>query len=147
MFYNVHNENNDSHQTSTTHEFSVENFITIMIVIIFCLIFIIFLTIFDFYKKPSIYELELLNEFKSSNCNKTQNNHKPCNDSSEHNNTSNDDENKKNKRLILIYQDILYLLFYIIILYLISLTYLPEPLIGFIAILLIFCLLKIKKRN
>lgn len=145
MFYNVHNENNDAYQTSTSQEFSIENFITIMIVIIFCLIFIIFLTIFDFYKKPSIYELELLNEFKSSNCNKTQNNHKPCNDSS--NDTPNDDENKKNKRLILIYQDILYLLFYIIILYLISLTYLPEPLIGFVAILLIFCLLKIKKRN
>ena len=114
--------------------FSIEHLITIMIVIIFCLIFIIFLTILDFYKKPSIYELELLNEFKSSNCTNSNTN---CTESS----TCPD----KNKRWILIYQDILYLIVYIIILYAISLTYLPDPIIGIIAVLLIYALLKIKR--
>ena len=63
------NENDENHQ------FNIEHVITVMIVIIFCLVFIIFLTILDFYKKPSIYELELLNEFKSSNCSQKNN---PC---------------------------------------------------------------------
>ena len=124
------NENENIHQ----HHFNIEHFITIMIVIIFCLIFIIFLTIFDFYKKPSIYELELLNEFKSSNCsqkNSDTNNNTECPD--------------KNKRIMLIYQDILYLIVYIVILYAISLTYLPDPIIGVIAVLLIFALLKVKR--
>lgn len=122
-------------ENTETHHFNIEHFITIMIVIIFCLIFIIFLTIFDFYKKPSIYELELLNEFKSSNCTQSSN-------------TCSEDSSgcpDKNKRLMLIYQDILYLIVYIIILYVISLTYLPEPIIGVIAVLLIFGLLKIKR--
>lgn len=127
----------NKNENEINHQFNIEHFITIMIVIIFCLIFIIFLTIFDFYKKPSIYELELLNEFKSSNCSKNNNN---CDETKDE-----EPENKKNKRLLLIYQDILYCIFYIIILYLISLTYLPEPIIGFIAILLIFAFLKLKK--
>ena len=130
------NENND------TGQFSIEHFITMMIVIIFCLIFIIFLTIFDFYKKPSIYELELLNEFKSSHC-KNNTNTNTCDDT----NQDCPEDGAKNKRLILIYQDILYSLVYIIVLYAISLTYLPEPIIGFVAILLIFVLLKIKRRT
>lgn len=130
--YTINENEND-------HQFSIEHFITMMIVIIFCLIFIIFLTIFDFYKKPSIYELELLNEFKSSHCqNKTNTG---CEETKDE-----DPENKKNKRLLLIYQDLLYSVIYIVILYLISLTYLPEPIIGFIAILLIFVFLKVKKR-
>lgn len=129
------NENND------TGQFSIEHFITMMIVIIFCLIFIIFLTIFDFYKKPSIYELELLNEFKSSHC-KNNTNTKGCEEEND-----GQEDNAKNKRLLLIYQDILYSLVYIIVLYAISLTYLPEPIIGFVAVLLIFVFLKIKRRK
>ena len=125
------NENDENHQ------FNIEHVITVMIVIIFCLVFIIFLTILDFYKKPSIYELELLNEFKSSNCSQRNNSceeeKKECK------------KKKHNKRFLLIYQDILYSLLYIIILYIISLTYLPEPIIGFIAIFLIFIFLKIKR--
>lgn len=129
------NENDENHQ------FNIEHVITVMIVIIFCLVFIIFLTILDFYKKPSIYELELLNEFKSSNCSQKNN---PC----EEEKKKEEEECKKkkhNKRFLLIYQDILYSLLYIIILYIISLTYLPEPIIGFIAIFLIFIFLKIKR--
>lgn len=127
--YEIENDENNS---------NVNSFITVMIGIIFCLIVIIFLTIFDFYKKPSLYELELLNEYKKLDCNQPE----ECKESD----TSSNNIHKKNKRWLSIYEDILYLIGYIIVLYLISLTYLPEPVIGFIAILLILLFLKIKNK-
>ena len=43
-----------------------DHVMVLLVCIIFFLLFVVIMTIFDFYKKPSIYELEILNELKRS---------------------------------------------------------------------------------
>lgn len=125
---------------------NVPHILTVMIVIIFCLLFVIFLTLFDYYKKPSIYELELLNEYKST-CESKNNSCNSKNDKEDCEENKDKKENEKNKRMLLIYQDVFYLIFYVIALYLLSLTFIPESIIGFIAIFMIVCIVKVKRQQ
>ena len=111
-----------------------DSLILLIIGIIFFLVFVIQMTIFDFYKKPSIYELELCRELKNNNtnnnCVRPGNNNRCPSSTSKKIIECNDDENEdfpgqtprvlKNKN---IYRDILFFVVYLNIIYFLSLSF------------------------
>ena len=89
--------------------------ILIIIGVIFFMVFVIQMTIFDFYKRPSIYEIELYNEFKkrNSSCNSAPG----CNS----NTTSSENTHPKDKtHNHNFYKDIVFFVLYINIMYVLS---------------------------
>ena len=94
-----------------------DHIILVIIGVIFFLVFIIQMTIFDFYKRPSIYEIELFNEFKKRNCGSVG---AKCSDSC---GCSGSDKHKKENYNF--YKDIVFFILYVNVMYVLSL-YLSE---------------------
>lgn len=115
----------------TEHEnISFDHLIIFLICIVFFMLFVIQMTIFDFYKKPSIYELELLNEFKKSHGHCETKEETKC-------------EEKSDNRNVYIYRDILYFIIYINIMYFCSI-YLNDIINAIIGVIIISVIIYIK---
>jgi len=126
--------------------------IIIIICIIFFLVFVIQMTIFDFYKRPSIYELEIYNEFKKKNgcSHPCKSGNCKCNSGggvmgTEENNTSQNSQNlfTKSYTEANFYKDIIYFIVYVNIMYFSSLFF-SDFVLTFIGIILISIMLYIK---
>lgn len=121
--------------------------IIIIICIIFFLVFVIQMTIFDFYKRPSIYELEIYNEFKKkSGCSH------PCKSGGCKCSSGGGEEKttqegpelfSKSYTEANFYKDIIYFIVYINIMYFSSLFF-SDFVLTFIGIILISIMLYIK---
>ena len=124
---------------------SFDHCIILMICIIFFLVFVIQMTIFDFYKKPSIYELELLNEFKKTGnggaCTDAAPQDSTCTSST---NTPEETTSGGDKKRSMIYQDAIIVLLYTNILYYAS-SYLSD--VGMIFITIVFGICVVFYRN
>lgn len=107
------------HNTTQPHPQTYENnhytdyIILIIIGVIFFMVFVIQMTIFDFYKRPSIYEIELYNEFKKRNS--TCNPGPGCNSTAPENSQPKEKTHNHN-----FYKDIVFFVLYINIMYILS---------------------------
>ena len=130
-----------------------DSLILIIIGIIFFLVFVIQMTIFDFYKKPSIYELELCRELKSNHHNNCAKPPPSCNQhrcsldnkiietsTSEEKDSNCKDRVGKNKN---IYKDILFFVVYINIIYVLSLTF-SDAILAPLGVVIIIMMLYFK---
>lgn len=122
---------------------SFDHVIVLVICIIFFMVFVIQMTIFDYYKKPSIYELELFNEFRrcsdtKKDCESVSEKHTPCGCESE-NSTSISHHKKSIYDSAIFYKDIIMVIVYLNLMYICS-YYVSETMMSVTAIFILSAL-------
>ena len=121
---------------------SFDHVIVLVVCIIFFLVFVIQMTIFDYYKKPSIYEIELFNEFRRStddkkNCGDTSTKTVQCGCDTENSTSRHHDRSIYDSAMF--YKDIIMIILYINILFVCS-YYFSETMMSIIAIIILSAL-------